>query len=383
MKKILWSTLALALVVALVLVGGGWYFADQIRDGAIKVTQSKHPLNLEVADISGDRITLRTTPDTGSADWQEEGIWGLEGRDGYDQVGEIIELKDQSVVRQYVPLTGGLNVGDKVRLDHFAFPGDPLQAHGIPFEEVYYSSTLGSFPAWYIEGSRDIWAIFVHGLGASRGEALRTLPVVTELGLPSLVITYRNDDDVPQNPDGFHWFGLTEWEDLEGAVRYAVEHGAEGTVLIGYSMGGGIVMAFLYQSPLAEKVRAVVLDSPVLDFDAVIDHGVEQRSMPVIGTPVPGPVTWLAKTLSSIRFGIDYERLDYLSRVNELSAPILLFQGDADKKVPVASADALAKARPDIVKYVRKPDIGHVRTWNVLRSEYEGAVRDFLLDIEQ
>jgi len=147
MKKILWIALALALVVALVLVGGGWYFSDQIKDGTLKVEHSEDPLDLEVTDINGDRITLRPTPDTDKGNWRVEGIWGVEWQDGYDQVGKIIDLKDQLVIREYISLTEGLSAGDKVRLDNCAFPGDPLQAHGIAFEEVSYSSTLGSFPA--------------------------------------------------------------------------------------------------------------------------------------------------------------------------------------------------------------------------------------------
>lgn len=146
-------------------------------------------------------------------------------------------------------------------------------------------------------------------------------------------------------------------------------------------MGGAIVTEFLYESPLAERVRGVVLDSPMLDFGAAIDHGASQRSMPVVGTPIPDLIIWIAKNISSMRFGIDYDKLDYLSRMNELAAPILLFQGDADRTVPVESADTLAEIRPDIVRYVRNPGIDHVRNWNVLRSEYEAAVKDFLLAI--
>ncbi len=374
--------LGLGLVVAFALVGGGWYISDQIKDGALRVDRSEDPLDLEVADISQDRVTLRLTPDTDKqGDWRARGIWGLERKDGYDQVAAIIDLTDQSVVREYISLTEGLRAGDKVRLDSFAFPGDPLQAHGIAFKDVSYSSTLGSFPAWFVEGSTDVWAVFVHGRGASRREALRMLPVVTELGLPSLVITYRNDEGVPQNPDGLHWFGLTEWEDLEGAVRYAVERGAEGLVLIGYSMGGAIVTQFLYESPLAEEVRGIILDSPMLDFGATIDHGASQLSLPVVGASVPGLLTWVGKNISSIRFGVDFERLNYLTRANELAAPVLLFHGEADRKVPVKTSDTLAETRPDIVRYVRNPDIDHVRTWNVRQSEYEAAVKDFLLNL--
>ena len=160
-RKLLWSVLAVVLLAGSVLIGGGWYFSDQIKEGAIKVDYSEHPPDLEVADISGGHITLKLMPDTKTSEWQTEGTWGIEWQDGYGQVGKIFDLKDTAVVREYIPLTGGLSTGDEVRLDSFAFPGDLLQAHGISFEEVYYSSTLGDFPAWYIEGSRDVWAIFV------------------------------------------------------------------------------------------------------------------------------------------------------------------------------------------------------------------------------
>jgi hypothetical protein len=49
------------------------------------------------------------------------------------------------------------------------------------------------FPAWYVEGTKDTWMIFVHGHGTDRSEGLRILPTIVEQGLPSLVMTYRND----------------------------------------------------------------------------------------------------------------------------------------------------------------------------------------------
>lgn len=381
-KKILWSASALGLAFILALAGSGWYFSNQIRDGALKVDHSQRLPDLEVADINGNVITLRATPGTETDDWRTEGIWGLEWESGYGQVGKIIDLKDKTVTREYTPLVGRPDKGDKVRTDAFTFPGDPLQAFGIPFENVYYSSSLGKFPAWYIRGSGDVWAVFVHGaLGATRREGLSRLPVLKSLDMPSLVITYRNDEGVPQNPDGFWRYGLTEWADLEGAVSYALEHEAKGVVLIANSMGGAITMKFLYESPLAGNVKGVILDSPMLDFGATVDYGASQRRMPVFGTPIPAPIVWIAKSLSSTRFGIDYDKLDYVSRVNELAVPVLLFQGDADKTAPVEPADTLAKTRSDIVRYVRSPGIDHVRTWNVLRSEYETALKDFLENI--
>ena len=382
-RTVLFSVLGVVLVSALVLLGGGWYFSDQIRDGALKVDHSEDPLDLEVVAVEVGRITLRVTPETDpDGDWQAKGLWGLVRKEGYDQVGPIVELTEQQMVREYLPLTGDIEAGEMVRIDSFAFPGDPMEAHGIPFEEIPYSSPLGEFPAWFVPGSGDTWAIFVHGRLANPREALRMLPAVAALDIPSLIITYRNDEGLPQDPDGYLRFGATEWEDLEGAAGYALGHGAEELILVGYSMGGGIVTNFLYKSPMmAERVRAVVLDSPVLDFDAVLDHGASQRTIPLVGLPIPGVITALAKAISSARFGVDFDAMDYLSRAEELSVSILLIHGDGDRTVPIETSDALAKARPDIVRYVRNPDIDHVRTWNAKGAEYESVVTGFLREV--
>ena len=369
----------LALLVALGLLGGGWYYSDQIKGGALKVDRSEAGFDLEVVAIGDGQVTLRPTTGAGEdGDWQRQGLWGLEQPGSYTQVGAIVALGDGQVLREVMSVAGAPTAGSVARIDTFAFPGDPEEAHGLPFEDVSFSSTLGEFPAWFVDGPLGTWAIFVHGRGASRREALRMLPAVSDAGLPSLTISYRNDDGVPANPDGYHWFGQTEWEDLEGAARYALSHGAEDLVLVGYSMGGAIVANFLYKSSLSHKVRAVVLDSPVLDFGATVDHGGAQRGVPVVGLPIPPLLTSVAKLISSMRFDIDYSELDYLDRVDKLTAPMLLFHGGADKTVPIATSDELANVRPDIVRYVRFADAGHVRSWNTDRGTYEAAVSVFL-----
>ena len=183
---------------------------------------------------------------------------------------------------------------------------------------------------------------------------------------------------MPANPDGYHWFGQTEWKDIEGAAQYALDHGAQELLLVGYSMGGGIVANFLYESPQADRVSGVILDAPTLDFGATVDHGAAQRSVPGLGLPIPGVLTAVAKAIASARFGIDFEAMDYLRRADELGAPVLLFHGDADRKVPIGSSDALAGARPDIVQYVRNTGVDHVRSWNAGPAAYEAAVREFV-----
>ena len=196
-RTAIYALLAVALVAGAGLFGAGWFYAGEIKNSGLVVDHSEPDLDIEVAAVGEGQVTLRLTPDADAdGDWRASGIWGLESDSGYDQVGEIIEGGDRQVVRRHIPLSGELAAGDMARLDSYAFPDDPLEARGLPFQEVFFSSPLGSFPAWLVPGSSDTWAIFVHGRGAGRDEALRMLPAVAELGLPCLVVTYRNDEEV-------------------------------------------------------------------------------------------------------------------------------------------------------------------------------------------
>jgi pimeloyl-ACP methyl ester carboxylesterase len=363
---------AIALLVLAVLIVGGLYYATALKNGALVIERTAPEPDLEVAAVEEGRVTLRVTAKTrAGSPWTEPGIWGLERENGYDQVGAILEMDDRQVVREYIPITGGLRIGEIVRLDSFAFSGDPLTAHGLPYREVSFTSSLGEFPAWLVEGRRDTWVLFVHGKGAGRREALRILPILSELGFPCLVITYRNDAGVPQDPSGFYRYGETEWAELHGAADFARRQGAIDLILVGYSMGGGIVTSFLLGSRLAKHVTGVILDAPLLDFRAAIDFGARRRS-------APWPLPAIGKVAASFRYGIDWGRWDYLRRAAELTVPVLLFHGAGDGSVPVESSDALAEARSDIVTYVRSLSATHVRSWNVDLDGYAAAVASFL-----
>ncbi len=371
-RKVIVTGAALIVVVAVALAGTGWYLSGLIESGALNVKHDPEAPNMEVASLGRGTVTLRRTADADEdGAWTKPGIWGLEWASGYGQAGEIVQKYDESVVRRFTEVRGAPPVGQKVRLDSYSFSGDPATARGLSFEEVAIPGPLGKLPAWLIGGSRDTWAIFVHGWRGDRAEALRLLPSVVEAGYPSLVVTYRNDEGAPPSTNGYYGFGTTEWEDLHAAVAYAVDWGARDVVLVGYSMGGAIVVSFLYESDLASRVRAAVLDSPLLDFQKVIDLGAEQRS-------IPGPLTAIGKLTARLRFDIDWGDTDYLARVDELTTPVLLFHGEDDDRVPIETSDALAAVRPDLVTYVRVPNATHGRAWNMDPAVYEQEVVSFL-----
>jgi pimeloyl-ACP methyl ester carboxylesterase len=370
-RTALLSLTGLLLVASAAIMVAGWYFADVLKDGAL-IPPEPDKLDLRVESVDGGSIVLTTTKDTESdGDWSKRGTFGLEWEGGYGQVGDVLQTDEGRVVREFTPILGTPRANESARIDSFAFPGDPQQALSMPFADVRIPSALGEFPAWSIEGTRDTWAIFVHGRGSSRREALRILPVFNSLGIPSLVITYRNDDGAPSTADGLYRYGETEWTDLEAAASYAMDHGARALILVGYSMGGGIVMKFLYDSSLADRVAGVMLDAPMLDFERTIDWAARDRF-------VPWPVKAMAKRIAAARFDIHWGELDYLRNTGRLDAPILLFHGDDDDTTPIATSEALARARPDIVRFIPVHGAGHVRSWNADPASYEDAVRTFL-----
>ena len=379
-----WRLLRGAVVVLLVLAllvfaGGSWFYSGEIQDGALA---AKPPapiaLQTEVLAVGHHSITLARDP-ASPPELTLPGTWGLRWADGYGRLGAIRSLGADRVERVFSRLEGTPpRVGERSAVDGYAWPADPSRAAGRPARDITYPSPLGPTPAWLVDGRRDTWVILVHGYNATRTETLRTLATVTGLGYPALAVNYRNDPGAPRTPDGLRRWGATEWRDLEAATRYAVGHGASGVVLAGYSMGGAVVTSFLLSSPLASRVRGVVLDAPALDLGTVVDNGATDCDLPVLGTPVPPALTEVAKGIAGLRYHLDWGRLDYLDRAGRLRAPMLVFHQTGDPTVPVAISEALAAARPDLVTLERFGGDGHVQSWNVDRPRYERAVRAFL-----
>ncbi len=358
------------LVALLVLMfGAAWWVADQVWDGAFPIRYEEHRYDIEVISYDEARgtVVLRAPR---NLDVSLPGSFGLEWEDGYGALGTVLDVDGDDIEREFEVLIGE-PPGDLARIDGGALPGDPWFAHGLEFEDVTYPAEQGLLPAWFIPGDRDTWVIVVHGRTSDRREALRLLPAFAAHDLPVLVITYRNDREVGAEPGAVFAYGTTEWADLEGAVQFALDEGADDVLLVGYSMGGAIAVSFLYRSELAEHTRAVILDAPALSLAAAGDLQMRDGG-------VPGFLTRPLRAFAAWRHDIDWEATNYLPDADALEAPILLMHGDADRTVPVETSRELARLRPDIVTYLELPGVGHVRGWNEAQIEYLDAVEAFL-----
>ena len=185
------------------------------------------------------------------------------------------------------------------------------------------------------------------------------------------MITYRNDIGAPTSPDHQYHLGDTEWEDVEAGVSYALSHGAQDLVLFGWSMGGCLVETFLRRSSYAAHVRAIVLDSPILNWQRVLEAQVQRMHLP----------HWCGSLLKWMvaRFAhIDFAAFNYERSAGEISIPTLLFHGMADVQVPVKSSDLYVEARSNWTTYRRVEGVDHTLVWNADPQIYEEALAMFL-----
>jgi alpha-beta hydrolase superfamily lysophospholipase len=377
-----WPIAAVASVTVLTAVfylGGGWYFSDYLYQHALSGAAkraAKPTYNLTVAAVAPATVTLRIPTDPGQL--LTPGVWGIQWPTGYGQITRIMARGDGTVTRGFRQMTGApLVAGTRVALDNKAFPNNPRVGLGIPVHDVAYPGPLGSYPAWFVPGSLDTWAILVHGNSMDRLDTVKIVPTLHRLGLPVLMISYRNDAGAPNDPSGMLRYGLTEWRDLAAAVQYALAHGARSVVLVGYSMGGGIAASFLERSPLAAQVSGVILDSPMMDFSRAVDLGASKQRLPLVGLPLPQSLTDVAKWMAGWRYGVDWSSLDYLKAAARIHAPMLLFQGTADQTVPAATSDELARVARGVT-YVRVRGADHLDSWNLDPARYDQAVQAFV-----
>jgi fermentation-respiration switch protein FrsA (DUF1100 family) len=360
--RVLRRSLAFAALLILTVAGAvGWHYASRI----LGPDEPPGRTGQSVLARTDTTIVLASTVKA-----RRPGRWAIVWPGGFGRMGPILSTDSGRVVARFA-IASGAPPETTSRLAGFAPDADPHTWLGIDFEPVAIPARVGALPAWLVPGADSTWAVFVHGRGATRAEALRMLPTYRSLGLPCLVISFRNDPGAPRVGDGSYRLGATEWQDLEDAVRYARGRGARDMIAVGCSMGGAIVAQFLRKSPERAFARAAVLDAPALDWSDIISvAGAEEH--------IPNPITAWGKLVASWRSGLSWDDLRQVNHAREFSTPMLIFHGDADETVPVAESRAFAAARPDLVTLHVLPGAGHVESVNFAPERYAAQITDWL-----
>ncbi|MFG2261381.1 alpha/beta hydrolase [Streptomyces sp. NPDC048720] len=342
-------------------------------DAALKAPPGR-PLptepRLTVHGTAPGRITL--TRDLASL---RPGTYGLAGDGSHAVVGPPLDSAEHTadtVVRHLERVThGSFAPGDAAWLTPNVHVGNPGTALGLDHADIDVPGELGPLPAWFVPGHRDTWVIAVHGLGTTRELALNVMANLHRRRVPVLALAYRGDLGAPRSPDGLNHLGETEWRDVDAAIRYAVRYGARRVVLLGWSTGATMALRAAEHSAVRERVAGLVLDSPVLSWQAALRALAQARHTPDVLLP-------LAVRAAQGRAGLHADRGAGTADPDRLAVPTLIIHGPDDVVAPWAYSRRLAARRPDLVALHTVPQAPHAAMWNADPQEYEERLRRFL-----
>jgi len=358
------AVLTALLLAAGLTVGFAWYLTSRLV--AVTHVHDTYPLRVLAIGTGDATVMLTAGPDAA-----EPGSFRLAWPGGHGIAGSVTASGNGFVTRRISDITGHLAVGQQAGIEPGRYTGDPMTALGLHYSTVRVPTALGEMPAWQISGRRSTWVILIHGLGGNRADTLAVIPALHDLGFPILAITYRNDVGAPASPDHQNHLGATEWRDVDAAVRYATGQGASGVVLFGYSLGGAMAMVTAEDSPVRSRVRGLVLDSPILDWQATLSYQGHRHGL-------PAPLVSLTERLLAWRTSLSSAQFNQVQHETSLHVPVLLIQGTADTIVPPGLADAFARGRPRLVTYLRVAGADHVSAMDTDPGAYRAALARFL-----
>lgn len=358
-------------------LGLGWVIARKLT---APVGPRTFDLTLRDVEVDGDRRLLVLDPSRATTARGEYSLW-FEAGEWVRVTDEVVDCGPEQVARVVTDVVPDALPSPGA---HFSWSGiyfdSPAAAH-LKVLDVAIDTPAGSAPAWLVDGADGsaTWGIHIHGMGSSRRGTLRGVQVTAELGYPSLVVSFRNDGEGPRTGTGRSTLGYSEADDVEAAVGYAVEHGAERIVLFGWSMGAAIALRVADRMRSSGVIAGLVLDSPVLSWIEVIKANCVRSGLPAVVGLLATP--WLTVDplahMAGLPGGTPLREMDWIDRAGELSVPTLILHGSRDDSTPIGVSETLRDRRHDIVDLVSF-DAGHTLAWNSASERWRSTVSSWL-----
>ncbi len=377
---------ALGAGVAAALVGTavvGGFVAAVARAVVTPDRKRTERVPIHAVDRVRGTVTLERTPDT-----ELQGRYSLwfGGGTGHMRIGDVVATTDTTVTRRII----AIDAGDPTTARRGRWGGWFYLTPGeldVPVEDVDVPTPNGPAPAWVVRADDPSapWAVLVHGRGVTRAETIRAVPVFRAAGYSVVLASWRNDGVAPPSIDRRYGLGSTEWEDIDSVLRWLTGQHATSVVLMGWSMGGAVVLQTLVRSRFADLVDGVVLESAVVDWHAVLKSQSQLLRLP---RPVRKVAQRLLRTpvlhrLTGLRQPVDLRELDMVARADELTVPILLLHSDDDGFVPSSASHALAAARPDLVRLEVQTTARHTKLWNHDADWFDARILAWLTEVVQ
>jgi pimeloyl-ACP methyl ester carboxylesterase len=311
----------------------------------------------------------------------EYGVW-VNGARGHLRVGDVLHEEHDVVVRRIDGSHGDVSNATEGRWTGHAFAH--ATAVGLSYQDVNVSVEDGSRPAWvFPAGNGRRWALHLHGIKSSRASALRSVPIAAELGMTSLVPAFYGDIDTDAAPGAAPQgatLGIREARDVERAIAFAVESGAEEIVVFGWSMGATIALLLAETSQYRDRFTQLVLIGPAVTWRASIARGMAAARLPAwVGPPLFRSLEspWLSRVVKMAE-PTSFTRLDWLRSDRPVHTPTLVLHSAGDKDNELAESRQMARLNPSTVTVQEFPPVPHLMEWNAHREIFERVVRERL-----
>ena len=393
----------LIILIFIILGGAGWFFSGVTYEVGLN-PEFENTAEVGVAedrviieDLSEKTISLNVQEEMWGV-MLEDGIYGVLGENGSAVVSSILSLEGDIITREILQINGELKIGErvssssllKIENGKYSILGTndyegidesgkytPKSVSDTDYEYIEYESDLGMFPAYLTSEGETGVVIFVHGFrGAFERDftAMLRAPDFENLGYRSMIISYRNDANAPKDPSGLYQYGVTEWIDLDNAIKYVEQNiNPDKIVLWGTSGGGGPVTSWLQNNPDSDRVDGIIFEAPVISFWESVEVNGKARYpfIPELFFPY-------IKLFTEVRYGVDFDTMDFRDALVKSEVPVLLFHGDDDEWVPVDMSDYIADNRRTNFTYIRMSNVGHVTSWNADPVRYIFEIEKFL-----
>lgn len=218
------------------------------------------------------------------------------------------------------------------------------------FETVDFQASDGNHDrAWFVPPTNGAVIVFVHGLGGNRANLLPNAAILHQAGFGAMLIDLRSHGE---SEGELATFGLSEVNDVRGAVQWLEARGDWRLGILGQSMGASTTMLSAAAIP---ELQAVVEECGFTSMSDNISSGVRELAhLP------PFPFAPLIQMWGEQQSGFDIDAVRPVDAVPKIAPrPLLIVHGDEDRLVPVENAHAIFAAAGEPKELLILPGVGH------------------------